>query len=213
MFKKIFNLSEYHLRENVEYILRDKDGNVKKIFQYNFLGNALLKLFRKITPNPINESGEIKDGVLNYLSVFGLRFPFLFGLWTGKMCKSNLMTNSGLAGMASRDNGAGAEAIFNYIAIGIGVVAAAVTDTALASEITSNGGQRTIGAATRVTTSVTNDTAQLVNTFTFTGAFTVTESGIFNAASAGTLKCRQVIGGVSVVSGDSLQIIWQTKAS
>lgn len=120
-----------------------------------------------------------------------------------------MITNAGMAGVASRINGAGSENAFTYIAIGIGTNAAAATDTTLQSEITTNGGERAAATCTRVTTDVTNDTAQNVVTFNFTGTFAVTEAGVLNAASTGTLLCRQVFTAVNVASGDSLQITFK----
>lgn len=120
---------------------------------------------------------------------------------------SNLVTNAGKAGIASRINGAGAEAAFTYIGIGTGATAANATDTTLQSEITTNGGERASATASRVTTDVTNDTARLVVTFSFTGSFTVTETAVFNAASSGTMLNRYLFGSsIAVVSGDSLQV-------
>src|SRR5690242_11346192 len=104
----------------------------------------------------------------------------------------NLVVNAGKAGMASRINGAGSEAAFTFIAIGTGTTAAAATDKTLVTEITTGGGARAAATASRVTTSVTNDTAQDVVTFSFTSSFAVTESGVLNASSAGTLLARQV---------------------
>lgn len=176
------------LRENVEYVLRDKDGNVKKLFQPNKIGAWLLK--HGIVPPT-------------------LKLPVLLGNYADKLVVSNLVTNAGMAGVASRINGSGAEAAFTYIAIGIGTTAAAAGDTALGSEIVTGGGERGAATASRVTTDVTNDTAQLVLTYNFTGSFAVTESGVLNAASVGTLLARQVFSAVNVVSGDSLQVTWK----
>jgi hypothetical protein len=64
-----------------------------------------------------------------------------------------------------------------------------------------------------VTTTTTNDTAQLTNTFSVTGTVAVTESGVLNAASTGTLLCRQVFTAINVVSGDSLALTWKVQAS
>lgn len=125
----------------------------------------------------------------------------------------NLITNAGFAGAASRINGSGAEAAFTYIAIGTGSTAANVADTTLQSEISTGGGSRGAASASRVTTSVTNDTAQLALTFTFTSGFAVTESGVLNAASTGTLLCRQVFSAINVVSTDTLTITWKVQAS
>jgi hypothetical protein len=147
---------------------------------------------------------------MKFFKLFGSlpNIPVLFGMPSYSMTISNLVTNAGMAGVASRVNGNGAEAAFTYIAIGTGATAAAAADTTLVTEITTNGGQRANATASRTTTDVTNDTATLVNTFTFTGSFAVTESGVLNAASAGTLLARQVFSAINVVSGDSLQITW-----
>ena len=61
---------------------------------------------------------------------------------------------------------------------------------------------RAAGTASRSTTDVTNDTAELTKTFSVTGTVAVTESGALNAASAGVLLARQVFSAVNVVNGD-----------
>lgn len=125
----------------------------------------------------------------------------------------NTTTNAGfaeVAGLITSDVGGTA---FDYIAIGTGTNAAAATDTALQTEISTNGGERAAGTGTRTTTTVANDTMQLVVTFTFTGSFAVTESGVFNDASAGTMLARQVFSAINVISGDSLQITWKVAVS
>lgn len=122
---------------------------------------------------------------------------------------SNLVTNAGFAGVASRINGAGSEAAFDRIAIGTGTTAAAATDTALETEITTGGGVRSIATTSRTTTDVANDTAQNVVTFNFSDSFAITESGVFNADTAGTMLARQVFSPINVANGDSLQITWK----
>uniref|UniRef100_A0A6H1Z8R6 Putative tail protein n=1 Tax=viral metagenome TaxID=1070528 RepID=A0A6H1Z8R6_9ZZZZ len=121
----------------------------------------------------------------------------------------NLVVSAGKAGVASRINGAGSEAAFTYIAIGIGTTAAAAGNTTLESEIVTAGGERAAGTPTRITTNVTNDTAQLQVTYSFTGSFAVTESGVLNAASTGTLIARRTFSAINVVSGDSIQTTWK----
>ncbi len=125
----------------------------------------------------------------------------------------NLITIAGKAGAASRLNGAGAEAAFTYLAVGTGTNAAAVGDTALQTEITDSGLARAAATCTRVTTTVTNDTAQLDKTWSVSGTKAVTECGILNAASVGVLLGRQVFTAVNVVSGDSLQVIYKVACS
>jgi len=123
------------------------------------------------------------------------------------------VTSAGKAGAASRINGSGGEAAFTYIATGTGTNAAAAGDTALQTELAASGLSRANATASRVTTSVTNDTAQLVNTFSVTGSQAVTESGVLNASSSGTLLARQVFSAINVVNGDSLQITWKFQMS
>jgi hypothetical protein len=187
--------AQFQIMENVEFVLRDKFGNVKKLFQENKIYTKLMKM------------GVLSPFAYQKLGIF----DFLLGKWSESKLVANLMTNAGFAGMASRCNGAGSEAAFTYIGIGTGTTAANVADTTLETEITTGGGARANSTASRVTTTVTNDTAQLVNTFTFTAGFAVTESGVLNAASSGVLLCRQVFSAINVVSGDTLQITWKIK--
>jgi hypothetical protein len=125
----------------------------------------------------------------------------------------NLVVNTGKAGVASRINGADSEAAFTYIAIGTGTTAAAAGDTTLEAEITTDGGARAAATCSRVTVTVTNDTAQLVLTYNFTASFAVTESGVLNAGSSGTMLARRVFSAVNVGNGDSLQVTWKFTAS
>lgn len=125
----------------------------------------------------------------------------------------NLVVSAGKAGIASRINGSGAEAVFTYIAVGTGTNAAAAGDTTLQTETAASGLSRANGTASRVTTSVTNDTAQVTYTFTVSGSVAVTEAGLLNASSSGVLLARQVFSAINVVSGDSLTITWKIQVS
>ena len=184
---------QYEIQENVTYELKDKDGNIKPIFQENGLFRFLMNH--------------------NILSPHAPKIPFLLGHWSTEKKVPNLMTNAGFAGVASRINGSGAEAAFTYIATGTGTTAAAAADTTLQTELSTLGLSRVSATASRVTTTQTNDTAQLATTFTVTGTAAVTESGALNAASAGVLLCRQVFSAINVVNGDSLTITWKVKAA
>lgn len=176
--------------ENVEYVLRDSNGNIKKIFnEYKFA-----RILRKI---------------------FNVNLPqiSLFGSYKNSLQLCNLVTSAGKAGVSAHISGVGSPAAYTYIAIGTGTTAANVADTTLQTEITTNGGQRASATMSQVTTTVTNDTAQAVLTFNFTGSFAVTESGLLNAASSGTLLARQVFSAINVANGDSLQVTWKIQAS
>lgn len=92
-------------------------------------------------------------------------------------------------------------AAFNYVAIGSGDSAAAAGDTALGSE----------AARAQGDYSYTDDTKAFEVTETFaagTGTGSITESGLFNASSAGQLFARQTFGVINKGASDSLQITW-----
>ena len=172
-------------RENITFELRDKDGNAKKLFQpYRWVAYL------------------VKHGVVST----NIRKSIFTGYYTKQLRYANLVVNTGRAGVASRINGAGAEAVFTYIAIGTGTTAAAAAQTTLVTEITTGGGARVSGSVSRTTTTVTNDTARTQATFTFSASFAVTEVALLNAASAGTMLNRSVFTAVNVASGDTLQV-------
>ena len=123
--------------------------------------------------------------------------------------RENTMTNAGfaeVAGLMVSDVGGTA---FDYIAIGTGTTGASASDTALETET-----HREAATGSRTTTSVSNDTAKWVATFSgYSGSEAVTESGVLNAGTGGTLLCRQVFSAVNVDwdAGDSLQITWKVQ--
>lgn len=182
--------------ENYEFTLKDAQGRVKPLFQLNRVGQALLKL-----------------GVLSPLTPKWLLRALFLGNWATTARYANLKTNAGLAGVASRINGAGGEAVFTYIAIGTGTTAPSASDTALQSEITTGGGARKSGTVSRETTTVTNDTATVQATFNFTASFNVSEAGLFNASTGGTMLSRDTFSAIPVASGDSLQITIKVQVS
>ena len=197
--KRKLGFAQWGIYENVEYELKDIDGKVKQLFQQNLFCTYLLKN-GVISPLWINSP---------YSFVFS---PFL-GHYASKMTVKNLITNAGFAGAASRLGGSGAEAIFNYIAVGTGAVAASVSDTTLGTETAASGLSRVAGTMSRVTTTQTNDTSQATTTFSVSGTVAVTESGLLNASSGGVLLCRQVFTAINVVNGDSLAITWKIKCA
>lgn len=182
-----FSKAKVALRENVEYTLRDSEGKEKPLFQPNRL---YLWLMKKGIASPTLTSR-------------------LFGHFANKMVLSNLVTTVGIAGVAARINGSGSPTAYTYIALGTGTTAAAAGDTTLETEITTAGGSRVTSTVSLVTTDTTDDTSQLQNTFSFTGSLAITESGVLNAATAGTLLARQVFSAINVTNGDSLQVTWK----
>lgn len=95
---------------------------------------------------------------------------------------------------------------------GIGTTAAAVTDTALVTESApTTAGGRTVGTESRVTTTVTNDTYQVVGLVTAVSSLAITEAGTFDAVTAGGLLIRGVFSAYNVVSGDTITFTFQLK--
>ena len=177
------------VRENVSYTVRDSAGNLKPLWQENKLASFLMK-----------------KGIL---SPFKIEGNPLFGSYTLEKNVSNLITNAGRALISGLINGSGSPAAATYIAVGTGTTAAATSDTALQTETAASGLSRAAGTVSLVTTTITNDTAQITKTFSVTGTVAVTESGVLNAASAGTLLCHQVFSAINVANGDSLQVTWK----
>ena len=117
----------------------------------------------------------------------------------------------GVSGIAARINGSGSPAAYTYIGLGTGTTAANVADTQLVSEMTWSGGARAAASVSLATTDTAGDTSVLTNTSNFTtgATFAITESGVLNASSGGTLLARQVFSAINVASGDSLAVTWQ----
>lgn len=95
-----------------------------------------------------------------------------------------------------------------YIAWGTGAGTAAATDTTLFTQalvdLTAGTSDHTLGSSSQVTTTTTNDTYQLTGTRTATGTGTVTNAGLWDAASAGNLFLKGDFTGIGLVSGDSI---------
>lgn len=121
----------------------------------------------------------------------------------------NLTPNVGLAGFIKRMGGDGSTGEFKYLALGVGTTAAAATDTALESEITDSGLERSAATVTYEDTTTTDDTLQLVKSWTASGSKSVTEIGVFNAASTGVLGGRVVKTAVPLESRDIYAITYK----
>lgn len=196
-YKIIYAAAQALSVENVEYVLRDKDGNIKPLFQENALCRFLLKV------------GWLSPLWITRVYARAL-MPFL-GSWKEKKLVRNGVPTVGKALIAGRLNGSGTPAAADYIAVGTGTTAFAAGDTALQTETSGSGLTRAQATVSLVTTTTTNDTAQMTKTFSVTGTVSVTESGVFNASSSGTLLCRQTFTAIPTVNGDSLAITWKVQ--
>lgn len=116
----------------------------------------------------------------------------------------NLVVTSGLSFIASRIRDASAS-VMSHMAIGSGTAAAALPNAALGTEL---------GRVALTATTVNAN--QVVFTATFpagTGTGAITEAGIFNAGTAGTMLCRTVFSVVNKDAGDTLSITWTVTIS
>lgn len=113
----------------------------------------------------------------------------------------NLVVTTGLGFIASRMKDATATAM-THMAIGTGTTAAAAAQTGLVTE------------SSRVTLTSTTVTAnQIVYVATFAAGSpaalaAITEAGLFNAATNGTMLCRTVFAAVNKDVNDTMSITW-----
>ncbi len=115
--------------------------------------------------------------------------------------ETNLVVNTGLNYITSRMKDATA-GVMSHMALGTGTTAAAAGDTDLETLVGSR-------EALEDSTTVTDNTINYVCNFEandVTGA--ITEAGIFNAASSGTMLCRVVFSAVNLTSTDSISVDW-----
>lgn len=140
---------------------------------------------------------------------FAAQIPFVTGFYANLRLTHNVISNVGHAAGNGRISNQEGYSAFTNLALGIGAETAAALDQALSNEITANGGARGAATASQVTTSVTNDTMQLVKTWNFIASFAVTEEGIFDASAAPTVTTTtqsRVAGDttVTVASGSGI---------
>jgi hypothetical protein len=115
---------------------------------------------------------------------------------------ATVVTNAGLDIVTDRIGGGGTEP--NYVAWGTGAGTAAVTDTTLFTE--SGDETRTSGTSSQQTTNTTNDTYRVVGTITVASSGkTITNVGLFDAASVGNLFVKSDFTGIALDVGESIQ--------
>jgi hypothetical protein len=118
----------------------------------------------------------------------------------------NLVVNAGLAYIASRMRDATAT-VMTHMGVGTSSTTAVGGDTALGTAL---GARVGLDSTTLVTTTATNDSVQYVATFgagVSTGA--ITEAGIFNALTGGSMLCRTVFAVINKGALDTLVITWK----
>ena len=121
----------------------------------------------------------------------------------GKLTQTvdNLVVNSGKEWNAVRMSGV-TDGVMTHMAIGTGTTPAAVGDTTLQTELDRNA--LTVSGGTPSG----NTTVYQCTWAAGDGTDTITEAGIFNAASGGTMLARALITSVTKTVEDILSITW-----
>ena len=117
---------------------------------------------------------------------------------------TNLVVDDGLEFIASRMKDA-SSSVMSHMAIGTGSSAAAASDTTLGTEAAR--------VALTSTTVTANAVAYVASFAAGTGTGAITEAGLFNASSSGTLLCRTVFNVINKAAADTLGITWTVTVS
>ena len=112
----------------------------------------------------------------------------------------NLVVTTGLAYIASRMKDATATAM-THMTVGTGNTAAAAGNTALETQL----GSRVALTSTTVTS---NSTAYVATFGAGVGTGALTEAGIFNASTSGTMLCRTLFAVINKGAADTMTITW-----
>ena len=123
---------------------------------------------------------------------------------TGKIKDSryihNLVVSSGLEFICSRMAGTSA-AVMSHMALGSGTTAASAGQTNLVAVLGSR-------EALDSTTASANTIVYVSSFEAGEGTGAVTEAGVFNAASSGTMLCRTVFAVVNKAADDTMSVTW-----
>jgi hypothetical protein len=116
----------------------------------------------------------------------------------------NIVVTTGKGYVASRMKDATATAM-SHMGIGTGSTPAVAGDTAL--------GSQSVRSALTSTTVNTNEVTYVATFSAGSGTGAITEAGIFNASSSGTMLCRTVFSVVNKGASDSMTITWTVTVS
>lgn len=115
----------------------------------------------------------------------------------------NLVVTAGKNWIASRMKDTGIPVQMSHMAVGSGTVDPVVGDTTLGSEL---------GRVSLTTAGGTVSNNEVTYSATFpagTGTGAITEAGIFNAGSGGTMLCRTEFAVVNKGANDTVAISWK----
>ena len=119
----------------------------------------------------------------------------------------NLVVTTGRDHIAARLKTTGIPNEMSHMAVGTGATAAALGDTTLQTEAAR------VALATAGGTVAANVVTYAATFPAGTGTGALTEAGILNAASVGTLLCRTVFSVINKGASDSMTITWTVTIS
>ena len=127
------------------------------------------------------------------------------------MADTVYVTDGGMAIVTNRMAGAGTEP--KFIGWGTGATTAAVNNTALQTAAAPTTVTAVTGTSSRVTTTVTNDTYQVVGTITAGGTLAITEVALFDNAtiSGAGFFLRGTHDAINVNANDSIEYTIKVK--
>lgn len=117
----------------------------------------------------------------------------------------DLVVDAGLDALCGQafDGSGNRPAVFNYCAIGTDGTTPSVSQTALGNEVMRV--QATYEKLANI------GECKLTATFNITGSYALNECGLFNAASAGTMYCRDTYTTKNVQNGDTVKVYYTPK--
>jgi len=116
----------------------------------------------------------------------------------------NVVTQAGDAHVADQLASSHDENEMSHMAIGTGTTAASSSDTALENELDRNA----LTSRTQGSGADDNDVIYVGDWAAGDGTGAITEAGIFNASSGGTMLCRSVFSAKNKGADDTLKITW-----
>ena len=155
---------------------------------------------RKSAPSEVAGS----EGIVEHLLIDNRT-----GIILDRRVSHNIMTDSGKAtraGILSGDLAASVAPAFIYTGTG--------TSTPVATQycLDAGVGNNVHGTKSRVTTTVENDTYQVVATNSYSAAYAITEAGLFcHNAPTSDMCCRNTFTALNVDANTSIQTTWKIK--
>ena len=171
-------------------------NNLRWSYLFGWAANGAAKLFSRMTGIP-TMTGELR---LTHIAADGRKINY------GVVCR-RVVTTAFVSYMVDQlQTESSTWGDFKYHDSGVGTTDPAITDTDIE---TTDGESRVAGTQTESAANVYVS----VGTISYTTTKAITEHGLFNASTSGTLLDRSEFAAVNVVSGDSIQFSYSLSIS